>query len=389
MVFTSVAYPAVPMISEEERALLVPELLDVVDYRKSGLSLNHIIGCPLQCAYCVRHLFDSFGMKRPTALMSDEEAVARLVGQSHFQPNLTPLQLFNRATDPMLPTVKPHTFRCLELLDEMGLKNHVLVITRFIVEPEDCERLNGLKNIRLSVLVTYSGIDDERIEPISNEIPARSLETLGRYKDNYGVVLCWRPLVPGLNDSDAHIARVVDLSRHADAVVFTGLFFREEMKCYFEKAGLPELYDDTARRKILPRQLEANVIRKWQALGGLEKLFRKTSCGIGYAHGVTDYNGHFGIREICGICPPAQIEICASNHRQPSPDDVAALLGRILDPVPLFVVDRQAITIPLREQDRYYLQHGLNYQAHHPDSPHNRGRHGRAEIGWGEREETR
>ncbi len=30
---------------------------EVVEYRKSGLSLNHIQGCPLDCAYCIRHTY--------------------------------------------------------------------------------------------------------------------------------------------------------------------------------------------------------------------------------------------------------------------------------------------------------------------------------------------
>ena len=41
-------------------ANLPASLKDVVDYRKSGLSLNHIVGCPLDCGYCVRHLFQNF-----------------------------------------------------------------------------------------------------------------------------------------------------------------------------------------------------------------------------------------------------------------------------------------------------------------------------------------
>ena len=34
-------------------------LREVIEYRKSGLSLNHVVGCPLDCGYCVRHLFMS------------------------------------------------------------------------------------------------------------------------------------------------------------------------------------------------------------------------------------------------------------------------------------------------------------------------------------------
>ncbi|HXZ72368.1 MAG TPA: hypothetical protein VEH31_16070 [Streptosporangiaceae bacterium] len=30
---------------------------ELIEYRKSGLSLNHIQGCPLDCAYCIRHTY--------------------------------------------------------------------------------------------------------------------------------------------------------------------------------------------------------------------------------------------------------------------------------------------------------------------------------------------
>ena len=34
-----------------EVARLPARLREVVEYRKSGLSLNHVAGCPLDCAY--------------------------------------------------------------------------------------------------------------------------------------------------------------------------------------------------------------------------------------------------------------------------------------------------------------------------------------------------
>ncbi|KOX32986.1 radical SAM protein, partial [Saccharothrix sp. NRRL B-16348] len=86
------------LLSTAERVRVRPELLEVVEYRKSGLSLNWIIGCPLNCGYCVRHLFDNYGMKVPVALMGEEEAAALLTGHRFFQPHVTPIQLLNRAT---------------------------------------------------------------------------------------------------------------------------------------------------------------------------------------------------------------------------------------------------------------------------------------------------
>ena len=135
---------------------------EVVEYRKSGLSLNHIQGCPLDCAYCIRHTYGLWDQRLPRALMGDAEAVEQLVSHRYFQADLTPIQLFNRATDPFLPAVRPHTFAVLEDLDQRGLTNHVLVITRCPMKAKDVERLNALKNLKVTLLVTYSGIEDSR-----------------------------------------------------------------------------------------------------------------------------------------------------------------------------------------------------------------------------------
>ncbi|WP_247197177.1 hypothetical protein [Streptomyces sp. GESEQ-35] len=159
-----------PILTAEQISELKPELADVIEYRKSGLSVNHIVGCPLECGYCVRHLFDNFGMKTPKRLMSDEAALAALVNHPYFRPHKTPIQLLNRATDPMLPVVKPHVFAVLRQLDEQGLTNHVLVITRWRVSAEDCAVLNSFQNLRLTVLVTHSGIDNPAIKPVNSSI---------------------------------------------------------------------------------------------------------------------------------------------------------------------------------------------------------------------------
>ncbi|WP_214406247.1 radical SAM protein [Pseudonocardia lacus] len=371
-------------MSGAERASLDPALLDVVEYRKSGLSLNWIVGCPLDCGYCVRHLFGNFGMKVPRALMSDEQAFELLVGHRFFQPGVTPVQLLNRATDPMLARVKPHTFAMLRLLDEAGLRNHVLLITRWRVDEQDCAELNALRNLRVTLLVTHSGIEDPRIEPVDSAIAATSLRTAFAHARRYRVVLYWRPIVPGLNDSDTHLAQATALRRHAHATVFTGLFYRDEIRAYYRDHGLPEPYVDTARRKILPEQLEQRILTHAPppdpALP-LSPLFRKTSCAVAFAHGLPDYNGHVGIRELCDICPAAQLARCTSAHTRPSAEAVGAMAaglgGRLVE------VGAGAVTVAgLDEQHRYLMQHTLGYQVHDQARPHRLRRHGRAEIGW-------
>src|SRR5690606_528337 len=101
------------------------------------------------------------------------------------------------------------------------------------------------------------------------------------HAENYRTVLYWRPIVPGLNDSDDHLERARELSHHSHATVFTGLFFKDEIRDYYQANGLPELYDDGPSRKIFPELLEKRILAKRREFGS--PLFRKTSCGVTYA----------------------------------------------------------------------------------------------------------
>lgn len=370
------------LLTVAERSGMNPALMDPVEYRKSGLSLNHIIGCPLDCSYCVRHLFQNFEMKQPHMLMDDAQAVEYLVQHRFFQPHVTPLQLFNRATDPFLPAVKPHTFAVAENLASRGLTNHLLIITRFKVTPEDCERLNRIRHLKITLLITYSGIADKMVEPIDSEIAAASLKLAYAKAQSYRTILYWRPVIPMLNDSDEHISRVVELSHHAHATVFTGLFYRNEIAAFFQKNAIPEPYHDVARRKIMPQTLDTRIVSAFRQANRLGLLFRKTSCGVAFAHGVPDYNGHYGIRELCDICPVGQVDLCRRVWATPDVQKVARMaddLGATSAPI---VGSRAILTEGLDEPRRYFIQHTLGYQVHDKKYPHLPLRHGRADIGW-------
>jgi len=374
----------VPLLSQDQIGRLPKRAQEVVEYRKSGLSLNHVQGCSLGCAYCIRHTYGLWDQNQPRALMTDAEAVEELVSHRYFTPHVTPIQLFNRATEPFLPKVRPHTFAVLEDLDERRLTNHVLVITRHQLKPEDADRLNRLHHLKVTLLFTYSGIDNQQVEPYPSHVAADSLKLMsapGRRR--YRTVLYWRPLVPGLNDTDEHLAAACELSKHADATVFTGLFYRDQIADYYKANGIPEPYDSTARRKIVPETLETRVLATFS---NSPALFRKTSCAVSYAHGLADYNGHYGIPELCDICPLGQVERCAKARRIPTAEDVHDVARVLPEAEALQVVDiggRAAIVSGLDdEQPRYFLQHALGFQVHDTRHPHHANRHGRADIGW-------
>jgi DNA repair photolyase len=374
----------IPLLSPVQLARLPERAREIVEYRKSGLSLNHIQGCPLDCAYCIRHTYGLWDQRQPRALMSDAEAVDQLVNHRYFQAHVTPLQLFNRATDPFLPMVRQHTFAVLEDLDARGLTNHVLVITRCRTETEDVERLNDLHHLKVTLLFTYSGITDRRIEPYPSTVAANSLVFMSAITPRrYRTILYWRPLVPGLNDTDAHLDAAYDLHRHADATVFTGLFYRDQIAAYYRANGLPEPFTETARRKIVPETMERRILA---VFADSTSLFRKTSCAVSYVHGLPDYNGHVGIRELCDICPRNQVDRCSQAHQVPTSKQLREAANDLPEARPLVVVDitdRAATVAGLdSEQPRYYLQHALGFQVHDVRHPHHVNRHGRADIGW-------
>lgn len=371
-----------------QAAALDPYMAQIITYRKSGLSLNHIIGCPLDCGYCVRHFWGDFEHKTPHLLCSTEQAIEMLIGHETFRPSITPIQLFNKATDPFLPGVKPHLFQILRALDDRGLDNLVLIITRFRVTEADMALLEELQHLRVTLLFTYSGIADGRVEPIAkSNITLSSLTTACEHKKRTKVVLYWRPIVPGWNDAPETMRHVLDVGDAADALVFTGYYHKPENAAYLRAQGVDLPYDDADfhRRKTMPAELDARVVAAWRASGTTTPLFRKTSCGVSFAHDLPDYNGHWGVRELCDICPTAQRDLCAANHQAPSSSQFEQVLGD-LGYSSDYLIDADAghvWTHGLGEQRRYPIQHTFGYQIWELDQPHYLHAHGRSLTGHG------
>ncbi|WP_212748374.1 hypothetical protein [Pseudoalteromonas phenolica] len=322
-------------------------------------------------------------MKKPHRLLTDKEAVEKLLNHKYFVPHKTPIQIFNRATDPFLPNVKDSLFEVLSLLANRGLTNNVIVITRFKVSVDDAKRLNTFKPLKLNLFFTYSGIGNKSIEAVDSKIAENSLKMAFREREHYKVFLYWRPIIPGINDSEEHIRKAAELSTFSDGVAFTGLFFREEIKKYYEENGLPLLYTDFARRKIFPEKQEKMVLELFKKFKG-EAIYRKTSCAIAGAWNEPDYNGHYGIKELCDICSEKQVKVCEAQWVKPREKNIDDCLKRIGASTSYKISERAIIFRSLPEQDRYFIQHNLGYQAHDSTKPHFIGRHGRAEIGWGE-----
>lgn len=372
-------------LSEQEKSRLDPYMQKIIGYRKTGLSINHIIGCPLNCGYCVRHFWGNFEDKDPHMLCTDDEAIEKLLTHRYFIPHVTPLQIFNKATDPFLPSVKPHLFYFLQELDKKKLTNVMTVITRYRVTEEDVAFLESLQHLKVTLFFTYSGIKDTRIEPIqASGITVKSIETVTQCKTKLKVVLYWRPIVPGWNDDAETMQQVLKLGDRCDAIAFTGYYHKQENMEYLQSLGVSVPYSDGQRRKVMPQELDEKVVKQYQLSGITTPLFRKTSCAATYVHGLPDYNGHWGVRELCDICPLEQRKKCAKHHKAPSTSEFKDLLLQypIFRETGRFLIEDDHIwTEKLGEERRYYLQHKLGFQIWDIDWPHHKFSHGRSPIG--------
>jgi hypothetical protein len=104
----------------------------------------------------------------------------------------------------------------------------------------------------------------------------------------------------------------------------------------------------------------------------------QTSCGVAYAHSAADHNGHWGVRELCDICPSVQQQRCADDHRTPTPADMGRVLAQFGYESSYLIDGGHVWTHGLGEQRRYALQHTLRYQIWELDQPHYLHAHGRS-----------
>src|SRR5262249_2448895 len=94
-----------------------------------------------------------------------------------------------------------------------------------------------------------------------------------------------------------------------------------------------------------------------------------------------DYNGHWGVRELCDICPAIQRQRCADDHREPTPADMDAVLAHLGYTTDYLIEDGHVWTHGLGEQRRYAIQHTLPHHTWELDQPHYLHAHGRSPHG--------
>ena len=308
-----------------------------------------------------------------------------LVDHHAFQPHVTPIQVFNKATDPFLPGVKPHLFQVLQALDARGYTNHVLVITRFKVTAADMAASKRSGTCGSRCCSPTRGIPT-RGSNRSRNPKSRSPRSAPppRHKQRTGVVLYWRPIVPGWNDRPETMARVLDVGRDVDAIVFTGYYHKPENAEYLRGLGVARplrARTTTAARPCPPTSTPASS-PPGASPASQPRCSARPPAASRTPTNVADYNGHWGVRELCDICPAAQQQRAPTHYRDPTPATTWTASSTSSATTADFVIeDGHVWTHGLGEQKRYAIQHTLGYQIWELDQPHYLHAHGRSLTG--------
>ena len=310
------------LMPADRQAGLDPYMAQIVGYRKSGLSLNHIIGCPLDCGYCVRHFWGNFDVKTPQLLVPTDQAISLLTGHPAFRPHVTPVQLFNKATDPFLPgrqtapvrgpaspgRARPNQPRP----GDHPVQGHRGRHGRPGTAPDTCG----------SPCCSPTPASPTRgSSPIAKStITLTSLATACQAGNRTEVILYWRPIVPGWNDEPATMAHVLDAGRDADAIVFTGYYHKERTPptCATSASRCPTPTVTTAARSCPPTSTPRSSPRG-APRAPPSRCSARPPAASATPTGVPDYNGHWGVRELCDICPPTQQRPAAATPTSPPP----------------------------------------------------------------------
>lgn len=166
---------------------------------------------------------------KPIKVMDEKELVKQTVGNRYFKKDRTVLSLNNR-TDPFINAeVSESTYKILKELDDIGLKNIVTVTTKGLITEDMAKKLAKLKNIRLTIIVTFNGIN-QKIQPISPEIQKTTMVNVSKYKNIKLLQQC-RPIIKDINDNFEILSETVNFaSKYCDATIYQGIRVNEAIK---------------------------------------------------------------------------------------------------------------------------------------------------------------
>ncbi|MFI3545931.1 radical SAM protein [Mammaliicoccus sciuri] len=320
--------------------------------------LNPFIGCNYGCIYCYRN--DSNGNTKdwylkgkPIQIMSAKESVDSMVNHPWFVKDVTNIGLHSSTTDPFIPAVKKSTFELLDEIEKKGLKNDVILITKYFIEENDIKKLEQYKN-NIIIFLTYTA-NPPQVEPLGS-IPAVK-EKIWKTRNllNESKKLRWghyyRPITEGWNDSPTQIKEALEFGSLAEVSIIGGLKPIENIEELSKENNLPVPKGKFKGRtykylsqKIIDRIFEINkeynnVIVNDQSCG-ITILKGRNNKLYPNIEGLKMYDNYYensnknsridnNIKRGCFKCSIKQMNICDQKDYTPKEDEIDSILKKV------------------------------------------------------------
>jgi len=323
----------------------------VVDQHATWIAVNPVQGCPKRCRYCFLHERGQAGVA-PEVLADPARTVEMLLASPFYAPT-RPVALYTWTDVMALPVSREHLRSTLLELDQRGVRNPLVLITKCHVPDDLIADLVEARHrgIPLVVYLSLSGLDDSvergvRHAPLWETFPRLAAAGIP-------IVHYWRPGTPASSTSEV-MERVLDhAAAHAACTMAAGL--------KVESAALTRLADMwpdlattegvTTAEGVYPRAFWEFIHRTWQRHPG-HPLFHTNSCALAHVLGRPDTFGVFG-GTTCRLrnnCPVPQRSRCHdADAVRARPDEAyvrAALRRRGLGDVPFtLATDTRDVTV--------------------------------------------
>ena len=281
-----------------------------VEHTTSWLTINPVKGCSVGCTYCFRVRWGA--SDQPVAAGSVDTLVDELIAHPAFVAHETPVSVNVSSTDSMLPTVRETTFRALELFEQRGLRNPFGLTTKLHIDNRFTARLAGLRHVRPIVFVSLAFLP-WKAEPVPTRHRIANLRRLSTA--GVPVVLYFRPIVEGWNDSDEILERAFRLGdQHCNAICVGGLRLSAEITANLASHGvLPRgLTSLGFHDKQLPAPLRQRIDALHRKLDLTVPIYDHTSCAVSRIIGIANYNELYRdpTRNCSSSCPRSQQVLC-------------------------------------------------------------------------------
>ena len=329
-----------------------------IEYLKSYLSINSMIGCSVNCAYCFLAPIEIVPM-HPIRVIGEKELVSTLLNHPLFVNGKTILSLNNR-TDPFISNqVKESTFRVLEELEAANVKSVVTMTTKGLLTDFDVRRLESL-NLKLVIIVTYNEIP-MNIQPIPSYIQVSTMQNVASSK-HLKLLHQFRPIIPQINDSAETIENVLSVAhQYCAASIYQGVRISEQINNRLRERGYI-FYGAYDKHKQKSPEVDRIMQNYSRSKFSDYPIFDHTSCCLSYLLQLPDYNLHYKKRNCPNSCK--NYERCHTAHiKIPDKKDIETDIKRLgISCKWEFCDNSLQIRGILNDEQRSYFRHtyGLN-----------------------------